>query len=80
MSDYPIDMKFVDKVAGLNNNFDSQKQDENSNSFHSSLVDKMPHARMIFKDKSARNIAIKILCLYIKFSQQLNSNDRPRMT
>ena len=41
---------------------------------------KMPHFRMIFKDKEARNIAIKILFLHIRHSTTHHNNDRPRLT
>lgn len=79
IEDYPIDMKFVEKLAGVKDG-EALDQDGLVHNLSSTLLEKMPHSRMIFKDKNARNIAIKILCLYIKFSQQLHANDRPRMT
>ena len=79
VSDYPIDMKFVDTLAASNDGV-VHDQDGLANSLSSTLIEKMPHARMVFRDKTARNIAVKILCLYIKFSLQLHANDRPRMT
>ena len=49
---------------------DGEQMDHDSKvkNLSATMVEKMPHSRMIFKDKTARNIAIKILCLYIKFS------------
>jgi hypothetical protein len=41
---------------------------------------KLPHFRMIFKDREARNIAIKILFLHIRYSTTHHNNDRPRLT
>lgn len=79
ISDYPIDMKFVDLIT-RGCGFDKRDQDSLVRNLPATLMEKMPHSRMIFKDKLARNIAIKILCLYIKFAQSLHANDRPRMT
>ena len=76
--DYPIDMKFVDKLAHFEHG--QVLEDEKVvRKLPSTLLEKMPHTRMIFKNRTSRNIAIKILCLYIRFSQQLHANDRPRM-
>jgi len=40
--------------------------------------EKFPHERLIFADEQAKRIAIKILCINIKFSGTHHNNDRPR--
>jgi hypothetical protein len=42
--------------------------------------DKLPHLRLVFKDEEAKRIAIKILCLHIRYSTLHHNNDRPRLT
>lgn len=79
LKDHPIDMRFLGQLAKMKDG-EQLEDDGKVKSLSASIVEKMPHSRMIFKDSTARNIAIKILCLYIKFSQQLNANDRPRIT
>ena len=72
-------MKFVDRLAAVKEE-EALDQDGLVRDLSATLMEKMPHSRMIFKEKAARDIAIKILCLYIKFAQPLHANDRPRMT
>ena len=42
--------------------------------------EKFPHQRLVFKDQDAKHIAIKIVCLTIRFSGAFNNTDRPRLT
>lgn len=42
--------------------------------------DKFPHLRLVFKDTESKKIAIKILCLHIRYSAVHHNNDRPRLT
>ena len=72
-------MRFLGQLPKIKDG-EQLEEDSKVKGLSASIVEKMPHSRMIFKDSTARNIAIKILCLYIKFSQQLNANDRPRIT
>jgi len=41
---------------------------------------KFPHLRLVFKDQAAMKIAIKLICLNIRYSGHHNNNDRPRLT
>ena len=41
---------------------------------------KFPHLRLIVKDESGLKIAIKMLCLSIRYSTSHHNNERPRMT
>ena len=79
INDYPIEMSFVDKLS-LEHSNEVVDEDGLVRNLPATLMEKMPHSRMIFKDRVARDIAIKILCLYIRFAQSLHANDRPRMT
>ena len=42
--------------------------------------EKFPHLRLVFKDEESKKIAIKILCLHIRYSAVHHNNDRPRLT
>jgi hypothetical protein len=41
---------------------------------------KFPHIRMVMKDELAIKVAIKMLCLNIRFSTSHHNNDKPRLT
>lgn len=41
---------------------------------------KFPHLRLIIKDDTAMKIAIKMICLSIRYSTSHHNNERPRMT
>jgi len=45
----------------------------------SNYTEKLPHLRLVFKDDQVCNIAIKILCLHIRFSSLHHNNDRARL-
>jgi len=63
--------------------FDTEINDYPMNMDVDNIMDyseKLPHLRLVFKDQEAKNIAIKILCLHIRYSGVHHNNDRPRLT
>jgi hypothetical protein len=52
VSDYPIDMKFLDDVKEI----------------QPLMIEKLPNSRLVFKDLDSVQIAIKIILLHINYS------------
>lgn len=69
--DYPIDLLFLNRLINFSKNNSMPKETNHhllSASLSPSVTEKLPHSRMVFKDKCARDIAVTLLCLYIKYS------------
>ena len=72
-------------VEGEYSNFDSEATDFPIDMNYPTEVllenkQKLPHQRLVFKDDEALKLAVKMLCLHIRYYNQHNNNDRPRLT
>jgi endonuclease III-like uncharacterized protein len=67
-------------------NFDAQSDDFPMNmdypdfdNLAKNFTEKLPHIRLVFKDEQVSYIAIKMLCLHIRYANFYHNNDRPRL-